>query len=376
MKTILAFALVTVATATTLVIKSNQDVASSVSQYGTRCSMSSQYTISNGMPFPYFVTANFPLVNINADSVNSARVVVNPLSCTGGSNLKIQISPYAADYSFNANQVVDESTPSPNPPYGYTCDLAASQSPLSDSIAVTDSCKAGNTVDVTSQLKAAINAGNPNLVLAFASALANNNPSICYSNANYSGVSCGIVANGASSPADSFELTVNIADASPEPTCAACPCGSTSGKRRSGCPVCNVCTTEPPVEATCAPCPCGSLSGRRRSGCPVCNICTTEPPVQQTPEPTCAPCPCGSTTNKRRTGCPVCNTCPTNSPSTAAPTDAPVQQTPAPSTAAPTDAPTTKSPGSNISGQNNAKSGATKVALSGLTIVAALAALL
>jgi hypothetical protein len=104
------------------------------------------------------------------------------------------------------------------------------------------------------------------------------------------------------------------------------------------------------AEATCTPCPCGFTSGKRRSGCPVCKVCTTHVPTTAAP----------STTHVSTTAAP------------SEPT-AGVPATKAPATAAPT----SKAPGENISGDNNARvSGSTTAAMSGIAIVVSILTLL
>ncbi len=141
-------------------------------------------------------------------------------------------------------------------------------------------------------------------------------------------------------------------------------------------------SAETTVEATCAPCPCGSTSGKRRSGCPVCNVCSSGSPTSAAPStvapstvapthPTdCWTCPAGMVHYWEIKGATADDKC--------ACYPDPNAGTPASTTKAPSAAPTsTKASGENISGENNARvSGTSTIALSGLALIAAIVSLL
>ncbi len=335
------------------------DIRSGSSPGGTACAHSSTgYDLTGNSRGPLYV--GFPIGNI--DSSATVKFYLKGYNCANANRLANAVSTV-----LDAAATVNEVGGINNCPF---IDSAASTPLTFDANCVSQG------VDVTAAFSAARSAGNSQLVLNVVSATAIDTTNFCNRFVNPDvephfddNSNCGLHANSRESNPSSFYIVVSS---------SSCPTNAPS----TAAPSTAAPTTEPPVEATCAPCPCGSTSGKRRSGCPVCNVCTTEPPV----EATCAPCPCGSTSGKRRSGCPVCKACPTNAPSTTAPTSAPstkapteppVQQTPAPSTAAPTNAPTTQAPGENISGENNARaSGATTVALSGLAVIAAAIALL
>jgi hypothetical protein len=351
-----------------------------VSQHNSDSYQTSCCSASNAM----YLYLAYDISALQGKAVSSAQLVFAPfLAATGAPRV---VAPGGTqdfiEYSIRNTTAFRES-----PAYeSYNDNLPQSDEVIGTLNVTVATKQQNNVIDITSAIRDSVAVGNTSFYISFG-------------NEGGFGASITVAAREANALSSYIKITY---EDSAESTCAPCPCGSTAGKRRSGCPVCKVCstmapTTEPPVEATCAPCPCGSTSGKRRSGCPVCKVCptnapstampTTEPPVQQTPEPTCAPCPCGTASAKRRTGCPVCKVCPTNAPSTVAPstmkptTAAPSEPTAgvpattkAPSTEATT---TTKSPGENISGDNNARaSGAATVTLSGLALIAAVVTLL
>lgn len=251
------FALIVSVFADSITIDANEDLKADSNQYGIRCTISGDYQLSATTAFSNFVTSNYDLSRFSADQVNSASVSINPTSCAGGSLLSIQVSSYASDYLFNANDIADKSTPSPDPPFGYSCDIPTLTTTIS-SISITDSCQGANSVDVTSAVKSALNAGNPNLVLKFLPQITQSGSSICFSTSgNLTGIDCNIGVNGASS-GSSYTLTIVTTDSpttssSSAPTSASTSVPTTPSTAAPSVPTTIIPTTAPSTLTTRAP---------------------------------------------------------------------------------------------------------------------------
>jgi hypothetical protein len=335
-------------------ITPNQAVLQSADQYGTSCnipSSSADLAIAIGASSITYVV-EFALENLSSAQITSATVIANPTSCVGGSNVGVFVSPFEASYTFDAQQIVDQSTRSPNPPYGFNCNLAAPLDSIG-SVTLTDSCQAGNNVDVTSQVKAALDASNPNLVLSFSAAIVDDEASICYSNSNFSGIECGL--NVAQS---SFVLSITSSSESTSAPTSAAPTSAPSTAAPTSAP-----STQAPTSA-----PTSAPSTAAPTSTPSTQAPTSAP---STAAPTNAPSTQGpSTSAPATTEAPVSTVAPSSGPSSASPSSSPVTKAPA-TTAKPTG---TATPGSDISGKNNAKSGAVqKSAIGGIAIFTALA---
>jgi cell division septation protein DedD len=279
------FALIVSVFADTITINSNEDLKADSNQYGIRCTISGDYQLSV-TTFPNFVTSSFDLSSFSADQVNSASVRVNPTSCAGGSLLSIQVSSYASDYSFDASDIVDKSTPSPDPPFGYSCDIPTLTTTIS-SISITDSCQGTNSVDVTSAVKSALNAGNPSLVLKFLPQITQTGSSICFSTSgNLTGIECNIGINGASS-GSSYALTV-VTNDSPTTSSSSAPTStSTSVPTTPSTAVPGTSTTVTPTAApgtptTRAPSAPTTLAPTSAPGTPTTRVPTSAPGVPTT----------------------------------------------------------------------------------------------
>jgi hypothetical protein len=310
-----------------------------VSQHKTDSYQTNCCSASNAM----YLYLAYDISALQGKAVSSAQLVFAPfLAATGAPRV---VAPGGTqdyiEYSIRNTTSFRES-----PAYqSYNDNLPQSDEVIGTLNVTVATKQQNNVIDITSAIRDSIAVGNTSFYISFG-------------NEGGFGASITVAAREANALSSYIKITY---EESAEGTCAPCPCGSASGKRRSGCPVCKVCPTQAPSTATPIP--------------------TTGSPVQQTPEPTCASCPCGTASAKRRTGCPVCKVCPTATPSTMKPTTAapsePTAGVPANTKAPSTEATTTKSPGENISGDNNARaSGATTIAMSGLAIIVAIVTLL
>jgi hypothetical protein len=278
------FALIISVFADTVTINSNEDLKADSNQYGIRCTIAGDYQLS-ATTFPNFVTSSFDVSSFSADQVNSASVRVNPTSCAGGSLLSIQVSSYASDYSFDASDIADKSTPSPDPPFGYSCDIPILTTTIS-SISITDSCQGANSVDVTSAVKSALNAGNPNLVLKFLPQITQTGSSICFSTSgNVTGIDCNIGVNGASS-GSSYALTV-VTNDSPATSSSSAPTSAS--------------TSVPTTPSTSVPVTSTTITPTAAPGTPTTRAPTSAPGASTTLPPTSPP---GTPTTRAPTSAP------------------------------------------------------------------------
>ncbi len=339
----------------------SMDTNSGSSPGGTACGHSSTYTMTGDARGSLWL--GFPIGDLATSS--SVKFYFAGTGCVNADKISLSLNTVDATATFT--EVASG--------IGNECPFFNSIS--SNVFSVGEDC-VSEGIDVTATFNAAKAANNAQLVFGFFNSRQGDNVNYCnrfvtpgvephFSDSN----NCGLVANSHDVNPSSFYLVVEQ-DSTPTPsmeeTCAPCPCGSTTAKRRSGCPVCNVCTTEPPVEATCAPCPCGSTSGKRRSGCPVCNVCSSGAPTTAAPStvapthPTdCWTCPAGMVHYWEIEGATADDKCACYpDPNAGAPATT-TTKAPAPQT--------TKAAGENISGNNNARSSAAKTIAAGSVLL-------
>src|SRR3989338_3082201 len=232
----------------------SMDMNSGTSPGGTACGHSSTYTMTGDARGS--MSLGFPIGDLDASS--SVKFYFKGSGCVNADRL-----------TFSLNILEDASATFTEVPSGIN-DQCPFFTTKSQSVFTLNSDCVNEGVDVTEAFNAAKTAGNAQLVLGFFNSRNGDNVNYCNrfvtpgvephfsDNAN-----CGLIANSHDVSPSSFYIVVeqdSTTAPSMEDTCAPCPCGSTTSKRRTGCPVCNVCstdapTTEPPVEATCAPCP-------------------------------------------------------------------------------------------------------------------------
>ncbi|KAL0490463.1 hypothetical protein AKO1_009557 [Acrasis kona] len=214
---------------------------------------------------------NFPLSSLSGASFSKVEVRVAPESCVGGQYVNLKANSFASTYSFSESDVVSGSTRSPNPPFGYSCNIEVSNTAIGTPITFNSDCSQSSALDVTSLVRAALQANNHNLVIQFNIGLNDyQNQKFCYTQGNLNGQVCGLTVKSAKSGATSFSLLVTPTATSSPTTCPTCPCGeeNLSGdnnalparKTQSGCPVCKQCpstasptTTQPTVQLTPRP---------------------------------------------------------------------------------------------------------------------------
>ncbi|KAL0489322.1 hypothetical protein AKO1_010630 [Acrasis kona] len=241
MKTTIALSLLVLTIFAQTIIKSNQDIVVSTSQYGTSCTNSTEYDFRFTNYFPIYYTAEFPISTIKSGS--SVKLNVAPSSCVGGQYVQLTIRTFEPNYSFSESQVVETSTRDPSKgPFGISCTLASSTGELTSTVKFDANCAQVGSVDVTSLVDAARNAGNNNLVLQFGISLSDyNNAVFCYTNNNVDGTVCSVTLQSSTSPvSSSFSLEVQSGSTTAAPTTTSAPATteSSSSEPTTVLPIC------------------------------------------------------------------------------------------------------------------------------------------
>jgi hypothetical protein len=322
---LLVAAIIAVSTAQT--IHNSLDTLLSGSSGGGGCRHTDSYVLRVSVAENIWVA--FPTANLNAGAITSAQFVISPTSCKRGD--KITVYVYSTEPGFKMTET--------------DCSFFTENQLITTSRLDT-SCGFATPVDVTSAVKAAILAGNDQVVLTLSAGIDDDvDFNSCQLQSNGS-IGCGVFLNGHSSSQSSFSLVINGGSSS-----SAAPSTSQATSTAA------LTTAQPTTVAPSTAAPTSTPSSTAAQ--------TTPAPQGSTTAPTSH-----SPTTARPTTIAPSTTALTNAPSTTAvQTTAPQQST----TAAPT---TTAAPANDISGHNNARNNSSKNLFSVKLLAVFLAAVL